>query len=205
MKLIQRHITTNRLENDGNILPGARRQSGRNTANSREIRRRLCYTYTMSSTQLATFGAGCFWGVEETFRQLPGVLETAVGYTGGTLENPTYEAVCNNSTGHAEAVQITYDPAQVTYEQLLDVFWNNHNPTTPNQQGPDFGTQYRSAIFFHTPAQEEAAKKSKETLDASGKWKKPVVTDIVPAEKFWEAEEYHQKYLLKRGLDACHI
>jgi len=159
----------------------------------------------MQQSELATFGAGCFWGVEETFRQVPGVLETAVGYMGGTLENPTYEDVCTGQTGHAEVIHVTFDPSQVSYEALLDIFWKNHNPTTPNQQGPDFGTQYRSVIFYHTPEQQKIAEASKEALEASGTWKKPIVTQIVPASTFWIAEDYHQRYLQKRGLGACHI
>jgi peptide-methionine (S)-S-oxide reductase len=160
---------------------------------------------TTPRTDTATFAAGCFWGVEETFRNVPGVLDAVSGYTGGKTERPTYKEVCYEDTGHAEAVQVTYDPEQVSYETLLDVFWDNHNPTTLNMQGPDVGSQYRSAIFFHSPAQEEAAKKSKEALDKSGKWKKPVVTQIVPAVPFYRAEEYHQQYLRKRGLGSCHI
>ncbi|MBA4547642.1 peptide-methionine (S)-S-oxide reductase MsrA [Thermoactinomyces intermedius] len=154
---------------------------------------------------LATFGAGCFWGVEEVFRQIPGVKNTTVGYMGGTTENPTYEEVCTDQTGHAEVVQVEYDPEQVTYEELLDVFWNNHNPTTLNRQGPDVGTQYRSVIFYHTEEQKQAAEASKKQLDQSGKWKDPIVTQIEPASTFWRAEEYHQRYLQKRGLYACHL
>jgi peptide-methionine (S)-S-oxide reductase len=153
----------------------------------------------------ATFGAGCFWGVEETFRAVPGVVDTAVGYMGGTLKNPTYRDVCTDRTGHAEVVEVKYDPTQVSYDTLLDVFWNNHNPTTLNRQGPDFGTQYRSAIFFYTPEQAAAAKASKERLDASGKFRRPIVTEITPAGQFYRAEEYHQRYLEKRGLSHCNI
>jgi len=153
----------------------------------------------------ATFGAGCFWGVEETFRQIKGVKDTAVGYTGGTLQNPTYKDVCTNETGHAEVVQVTYDPAEVSYDQLLDVFWNAHNPTTLNRQGPDWGTQYRSAIFFHSPEQEAAASASREKLEKSGRFNRPIVTQIVPAPVFYRAEEYHQRYLEKRGVPSCHI
>jgi peptide-methionine (S)-S-oxide reductase len=156
-------------------------------------------------TKTATFGAGCFWGVEETFRQLPGVLSTHVGYTGGQLEHPTYEMVCTDKTGHAEAVQVEYDPSKIFYEDLLKVFWENHNPTTPNQQGPDFGSQYRSAIFTHDDEQKTLAEQSLEALEKSGKWKRPIVTQIVPATTFYPAEEYHQKYLMKRGLDNCHL
>jgi peptide-methionine (S)-S-oxide reductase len=153
----------------------------------------------------ATFGAGCFWGVEATFRQIPGVISTAVGYMGGTLSKPTYKDVCTDRTGHAEVVEVVYDPAKVTYDALLSVFWENHDPTTLNRQGPDVGTQYRSVIFFHSPEQEAAAKASKEVLERSGAYKRPIVTEIVPAAGFWRAEEYHQAYLEKRGLAQCHI
>lgn len=153
----------------------------------------------------ATFGAGCFWGVEEAFRKIKGVTDTAVGYTGGRLDNPTYKDVCTNETGHAEVVQVTFDPAQVSYDQLLDVFWNIHNPTTLNRQGPDWGTQYRSAVFFHSPEQESAARTSKEKLEKSGLYNRPIVTQIVPAAVFYRAEEYHQRYLEKRGVPSCHI
>jgi peptide-methionine (S)-S-oxide reductase len=153
----------------------------------------------------ATFAAGCFWGVEESFRTLKGVLKTTVGYSGGTLENPTYEEVCTDRTGHAEVVLVEYDPAQVSYEQLLDVFWNAHDPTTLNRQGPDTGKQYRSAIFYHTPRQKAAAEASKEQLSQSGKFKRPIVTEIVAAAPFYRAEEYHQQYLMKRGEASCHV
>jgi peptide-methionine (S)-S-oxide reductase len=151
----------------------------------------------------ATFGAGCFWGVEEIFRTLKGVTSTAVGYAGGTKENPTYEDVCTDETGHAEAVQVEFDPGQVNYEQLLDVFWSNHNPTTLNRQGPDSGTQYRSVIFYHSPEQKAVAEASKEKLETSGRFSRPIVTQIEPASKFWRAEEYHQRYLEKRGQSHC--
>lgn len=153
----------------------------------------------------ATFGAGCFWGVEESFRQLPGVAETEVGYLGGHTNNPSYKDVCSDDTGHAEVVQVTYDPAKISYEQLLDAFWSAHDPTTLNRQGPDVGTQYRSAIFFHSPEQERVARASKEKVQASGKFRRPVVTEITPASTFYRAEEYHQKYLAKRGVSHCHI
>ena len=153
----------------------------------------------------ATFAAGCFWGVEATFRQLPGVLSTRVGYTGGNFANPTYQDVCTDRTGHAEAVEVEYDPAKISYEQLLSVFWENHDPTQLNRQGPDWGTQYRSAIFFHSSEQEAAAKASKDGLERSGRFRKPIVTQIVPAATFHEAEDYHQQYLEKRGLASCHI
>ena len=157
------------------------------------------------TTEKATFGAGCFWGVEETFRRLPGVISTAAGYAGGTKDNPSYEDVCSDETGHAEVVQVEFDPSQISYDQLLDVFWANHNPTTMNRQGPDVGTQYRSVIFYHTPQQKAAAEKSKEKLAAIGKFNRPIVTQIEPAPKFWRAEEYHQQYLAKRGQSHCAI
>jgi peptide-methionine (S)-S-oxide reductase len=153
----------------------------------------------------ATFGAGCFWGVEATFRSIPGVISTQVGYCGGKTDNPTYQDVCTDTTGHAEVVEITFDPAQLPYEQLLETFWKLHDPTTPNRQGPDVGSQYRSVIFFHSPAQEAAARAAKERLDKSGKFRNPVVTQIVPAAPFYKAEDYHQRYLEKRGLASCHI
>jgi peptide-methionine (S)-S-oxide reductase len=153
----------------------------------------------------ATFGAGCFWGVEAIFRQTKGVTSTAVGYMGGTLQKPTYEDVCTDRTGHAEVVQVDYDPSEVPYKELLKIFWQNHNPTTLNRQGPDVGTQYRSVIFFHTPEQETAARASKEELEKAGLYSRPIVTQIVPASDFWRAEEYHQQYLEKRGLSHCSI
>ena len=153
----------------------------------------------------ATFGAGCFWGVEAAFRQIKGVKATAVGYMGGKLKDPTYQDVCTDRTGHAEVVEVEFDPSEASYEDLLRVFWDNHDPTTLNRQGPDTGTQYRSVIFYHTPEQEAAAKASKEALAKSGRYKRPIVTEIVPAPEFWRAEEYHQQYLEKRGLAHCHI
>ena len=155
------------------------------------------------TTEKATFGAGCFWGVEETFRKLKGVTSTAVGYAGGTKENPTYEDVCSDETGHAEVVQVEFDPLQISYDDLLDVFWSNHNPTTLNRQGPDIGTQYRSVIFYHSPEQKAAAEKSK--IDISERLNRPIVTQIEPARNFWRAEEYHQRYLEKRGQSHCAI
>ncbi len=156
------------------------------------------------SLQKATFGAGCFWGVEAEFRQLPkGVVSTAVGYEGGTMKNPTYRDVCTDRTGHAEVVEVEYDPEKISYEDLLKVFWANHDPTTLNRQGPDVGTQYRSVIFYHTPEQQVAALASKEKLEKSGRYRRPVVTEIVPATSFYRAEEYHQQYLEKRGLSSC--
>jgi len=153
----------------------------------------------------ATFAAGCFWGVEESFRQVPGVIETTVGYLGGHTANPTYKDVCTDETGHAEVVQVTFDSSKVSYEKLLNIFWSAHDPTTPNRQGPDIGTQYRSAIFFHSPEQEREARASKEKVQASDKFQKPIVTEITPASTFYPAEDYHQKYLAKRGLSHCHI
>ena len=156
-------------------------------------------------SEIATFGAGCFWGIEAAFRKVPGVLEVAVGYSGGHTENPTYRDVCTDTTGHAEVVQVTFDPQKVSYEQLLDVFWTIHDPTQLNRQGPDYGKQYRTAIFFHTQEQEAAAKKSKQALEASGKLRRPIATEITPAGTFWRAEEYHQRYLQKRGQSHCAI
>lgn len=150
-------------------------------------------------TEKATFGAGCFWGVEAAFRKMKGVLSTAVGYSGGTLKNPTYEDVCTDRTGHAEVVQIDLDPSQVSYENLLELFWSIHDPTTPNRQGPDAGAQYRSVIFFHNPEQRALAEASKERRQKSGRYKKPIVTEIVPAGEFYRAEEYHQRYHEKHG------
>ncbi len=152
----------------------------------------------------ATFGAGCFWHVEELFRKLDGVKDVIVGYTGGNLENPTYEDVCTDKTGHAEAVQIEYDPALISYEELLKVFWENHNPTTPNRQGLDIGVQYRSAVFFHNPEQEKIARDSKDKLQKSGRFQAPIVTEITPATTFYKAEEYHQRYFEKHG-GTCSI
>ena len=153
----------------------------------------------------ATFGAGCFWGVEAAYRQIPGVTSTAVGYLGGTLENPSYYDVCTGRTGHAEVVEVTYDPLRLTYDDLLTVFWENHDPTTLNRQGPDIGTQYRSAIFYHDEEQKEAAIRSKEERERSGRYRRPIVTEITPATEFYVAEDYHQQYLEKRGLSSCHI
>lgn len=151
----------------------------------------------------ATFGAGCFWGVEEHFRKLPGVIDTAVGYMGGSKENPTYEEVCTGLTGHAEVVHLAFDPAKISYQELLTEFFRMHDPTTLNRQGPDHGTQYRSVIFFHNHQQQQEAMKMKEELDQSGKFQNPIVTEITPALTFYCAEEYHQRYLQKRGLGSC--
>jgi peptide-methionine (S)-S-oxide reductase len=153
----------------------------------------------------ASFAAGCFWGVEAAFRQVEGVLGTAVGYEGGRTKGPSYEDVCTGTTGHAETVEVDYDPAKVSFERLLEVFWENHDPTTLNRQGPDVGEQYRSVIFFHTPEQEASARKSKDELGQSGKYRRPVVTSIEPATAFYRAEDYHQQYLEKRGLAHCRI
>jgi peptide-methionine (S)-S-oxide reductase len=154
-------------------------------------------------TETATFAAGCFWGVEARFRQIPGVRRTAVGYTGGTVPNPTYEQVCSGRTGHAEAVQVEFDPAEVSYDELLEAFWSKHNPTTLNRQGWDVGTQYRSAIFFHTPEQEAAAIESRDEVQS--RTRKPIVTEITPASEFHRAEEYHQRYLEKKGRATCAV
>ena len=158
-----------------------------------------------SSREKATFGAGCFWGVEASFRELKGVAATAVGYAGGTLDGPTYQDVCTGQTGHAEVVEVEFDPAEVSYAQILDVFWKSHDPTTLNRQGPDIGTQYRSAIFVHSPEQQAAAQESKEALEQSGRFSRAIVTEISPASTFYRAEEYHQRYLEKRGLAHCRI
>ena len=158
-----------------------------------------------TETQTATFGAGCFWGVEAAFRQIKGVKATAAGFMGGTLDNPTYEDVCYRKTGHAEVVEVEYDPALVSYDELLAVFWENHDPTTLNRQGPDVGEQYRSAIFYHTPEQQAAAEASKQQLEREARYRRPIVTEIIPAATFYKAEDYHQQYLEKRGLSTCHI
>jgi peptide-methionine (S)-S-oxide reductase len=154
----------------------------------------------MAANKIAIFGAGCFWGIESAFRQLEGVIEATSGYAGGTVEQPTYRAVCSGKTGHAEVVQVQYDPSRVSYEQLLDLFWQIHDPTTLNRQGPDIGTQYRSVIFYSDDNERAAAEKSKQRLDASGKFRRPIVTQIVPATKFYPAEDYHQRYYEKMGI-----
>jgi peptide-methionine (S)-S-oxide reductase len=154
-------------------------------------------------TKKATFGAGCFWGVEAAFRQLDGVTKTRVGYTGGALENPTYEDVCSHTTGHAEVVEVDYDPDQVSYDELLEVFWRKHNPTQLNRQGWDIGDQYRSVIFVHDEQQRDAAEQSKQNEQAA--YRKPIVTQIEPAPTFYEAEDYHQQYLEKQGRSSCHV
>ena len=161
--------------------------------------------YALGMSEIATFAAGCFWGVEETFLTTPGVLSTAVGYCGGTLNDPTYEMVCTGTTGHAEAVQIEFDPSVISYEALLKIFFENHDPTTRNRQGPDIGDQYRSVIFYHTPEQKVAAEKSKAAEESSGKYRNPIVTEIIPATIFWRAEEYHQKYFEKNGGGTCRV
>lgn len=159
----------------------------------------------MTRLEKATFGAGCFWGVEVAFRQVPGVVDATVGYLGGSLPNPTYKDVCTGRTGHAEVVEVVYDPARVSYDELLNAFWTSHDPTTLNRQGPDRGTQYRSAIFYHTEAQKAVAIASKDRWNASGRFPSPIVTEITPASTFYRAEEYHQRYLEKQGLASCHI
>jgi len=157
------------------------------------------------NTDTAIFAAGCFWGVQSAFDEVKGVVSTTVGYTGGETEKPTYKDVCSDRTGHAEAVQVVYNPAVVSYEQLLDKFWSTHDPTTLNRQGPDFGSQYRSAIFYHSPEQQAAASAWMEKLEQAGSYPRPIVTQIVPAATFWPAEEYHQKYFKKHGGGSCHI
>jgi peptide-methionine (S)-S-oxide reductase len=153
----------------------------------------------------ATFAAGCFWGVEDAFRQVKGVTSTTVGYTGGHTKNPSYKEVCTDKTGHAEAVEVEFDPSQVSYRELLAVFFQSHDPTTLNRQGPDFGSQYRSAIFFHDAEQEAAAREAKAALEKAGVFKRPIVTQIVPASEFYRAEDYHQQYFEKQGVRSCHL
>ncbi len=155
--------------------------------------------------ETATFGAGCFWGVESAFQELKGVNATAVGYTGGKSKNPTYKQVCTDETGHAEAVQVTFGPAIISYEKLVEYFFKLHDPTQVNRQGPDVGTQYRSAIFYHSPDQQRVATAVKERLDKSGKFRRPIATVIEPAAEFWRAEDYHQSYFKKNGLPSCHV
>lgn len=167
------------------------------------IRKPGCLWLYTEGMEKATFGAGCFWGVEADFRAVPGVMDARVGYIGGTLAQPAYRDVCTGRTGHAEAVEVDFDPAVVSYDQLLDQFFQLHDPTTLNRQGPDHGTQYRSAIFYHSPQQLAAAEAAKDRWNRSGRFRNPVVTEIVPAETFWEAEDYHQRYLEKRGQTHC--
>jgi len=157
------------------------------------------------SQQTASFAAGCFWGVEARFREAPGVLDAAVGYMGGHTQNATYKEVCSGNSGHAEVVQLLFDDEQTSYGDLLDLFFDMHNPTTLNRQGPDFGSQYRSAIFWHDPAQREAAERKISDVNTSGKWPGPVVTEVAPADSFWRAEEYHQRYLEKNSNASCRI
>ncbi len=156
-------------------------------------------------TEIAMFGAGCFWGVEEIFRVQDGVLSTSVGYSGGTVELPTYEAVCTDLTGHAEVVRVIFDPKKISYDALLNIFWNHHDPTTPSRQGPDIGSQYRSVIFVYSSEQRKLAESSKEAVRASGAWQRPIVTSIEDAGPFYPAEEYHQQYVMKRGEGSCRL
>jgi len=165
----------------------------------RKVRKRQYQKGAEIMSQKATFGAGCFWGIEAAFRKIEGVLSTTVGYSGGSFKGPTYQDVCTGTTGHAEVVEVEHDTDKVSYDELLNVFWSIHNPTTMNRQGPDIGTQYRSAIFFHNAEQEAAAKSSKERLQGNGKYKNPIVTEITPASEFYKAEEYHQQYFEKSG------
>jgi peptide-methionine (S)-S-oxide reductase len=158
-----------------------------------------------TSLEKGTFAAGCFWGVEAVFRRVKGVVATSVGYTGGTTVDPTYSDVCAGGTGHAEAVEVIYDPARVTYDELLEIFWESHDPTTLHRQGPDVGEQYRSAVFFHAPEQERRALALKAALEASGRFQRPIVTELAAAGAFYRAEEYHQRYLEKRGVASCHL
>ena len=159
----------------------------------------------MIHRELATFAAGCFWGVQAKFDQVPGVIATTVGYTGGHTKNPTYKEVCSDTTGHAEAVLVEFNPDKVTFGQLLDTFWNMHDPTTPNRQGPDIGSQYRSAIFHHSETQQKVALESKQKLEESGRYRRPIVTEIAAASDFWPAEDFHQKYYEKHGISACSV
>lgn len=182
------------------IDPGKAQASPLHTSNGKVIAQNGDH----KKMQKAIFGAGCFWGVEETFRHIPGVTAVAVGYSGGTMKNPSYHDVCSGKTGHTEVVEVDYDPSKVSYEKLLDTFFANHDPTTLNRQGPDIGVQYRSVIFYTTPEQEAAARAAKEKADKSGTFKRPVVTAIEPAQEFYKAEEYHQHYLEKNGLKVCH-
>jgi peptide-methionine (S)-S-oxide reductase len=155
--------------------------------------------------ETATFGAGCFWGVEHAFRQIPGVVDTLVGYEGGSMPNPTYKDVCTDRTGHAEVVQVSFDPAKVSYETLLDAFFDLHDPTQVDRQGPDHGTQYRTVVFYHSPAQQAAAQKAIAARGASGRYRKPIATQVVPATTFYPAEDYHQRYFEKQGIaPTCH-
>jgi len=155
--------------------------------------------------ETAVFGAGCFWGVESFFREVPGVQDAVCGYAGGSVPNPTYKQVCNGNTGHAEVVEVTYDPAEVSYDRLLDVFFANHDPTTMNRQAPDVGSQYRSAVFAKTPEQEQIAKRKIEQLTQAGRFKRPIVTSVEPFRNFHRAEEYHQRYFEKHGMPSCHV
>jgi peptide methionine sulfoxide reductase msrA/msrB len=185
-----------KLFNDGKEKAGASagKEAGKPAAKKAE----------KTALQTATFGAGCFWGVEEAFRQVEGVTETAVGFMGGTLENPSYRDVCTGGTGHAEVLQLKFDPDRISYDKLLDLFFKLHDPTTMNRQGPDVGTQYRSVIFYHSPEQKAAARKKVKALEEAGVYKRPIVTEIVPASAFYRAEEYHQRYFQKRGMPSCH-
>jgi peptide-methionine (S)-S-oxide reductase len=159
----------------------------------------------VTNMQYALFGAGCFWGVEAAFRSLEGVLDAECGYAGGNLENPSYKQVCNGDTGHAEVVRVAFDPGKVSYQKLLDVFWKIHDPTQVNRQGPDIGSQYRSVIFTLSPEQHDAANESKSALDKSGRFNRPIATEILPAPVFYRAEEYHQRYFEKTGRQSCHV
>ena len=185
------------------LLPGCARQTTTGNSNSVAYSDATQQESDMT-TKLATFGGGCFWGVEEVFRNVNGVVDTTVGYCGGNMENPTYKDVCTGKTGHAEVVQVVYNPQEVSYRDLLDVFFANHNPTQLNKQGPDVGEQYRSVIFFHDDEQRQLAEEFKNKLQKSGRYDRDIVTSIEPAQEFYEAEEYHQEYLKKHGLGSCH-
>lgn len=182
-------------------------QRGGDRAQTRSDDRQTTDTTMNENNQMqyekAMFGAGCFWGVEHKFRGVEGVVETAVGYSGGNVENPTYQQVCSDTTGHAEVVLVNYDPKKVSYKRLVELFFDLHNPTQLNRQGPDVGRQYRSAVFYHNEDQKRVAEQAKAALAESGKYSKPIVTEISPAKPFWRAEEYHQRYLEKRGVESC--
>lgn len=186
---------------DGIGMPAAKAGSSQDE----RARNQVAGESLMSTTgvERVMFGAGCFWGVEARFMQLEGVTATAVGYSGGRTENPTYKQVCTDTTGHAEVVYVEYDPSRIGFEKLLDVFFTAHDPTQVNRQGPDVGSQYRSAIYYYTPAQQAAAVATRQRLEAAGRFKRPIATQVEPAGEFWKAEEYHQKYLQKRGLTTC--
>jgi peptide-methionine (S)-S-oxide reductase len=182
---------------------GCDSQAGKDEASGSEVGDVMVDMEEGIRLETATFAAGCFWGVESSFRQVKGVVDTRVGYTGGVTDKPTYKSVCSDRTGHTEAVEVTYDPTKLSYDDLLEIFWSIHDPTQHNRQGPDVGSQYRSAIFYHNDEQARAARASKTRIDESGKFRRPIVTEIVPAVVFYPAEDYHQQYYEKRGIGSC--